>query len=125
MIKRVSSFFSGNSIANASNNNLKPNEKCTRPKKIMINEEILQREYEVSSAKSTNVANDLKRYIKKRYIPNKNNLKRLFFNFFPIIEWLPKYKFKEYFLRDLIGGLTLGIVLIPQTMGYSLNGVNV
>ena len=89
----------------------------------ILNEEILQRDYGAQESNGTNMLNDLGHYIKKKYTPNRQNIVYWFFNFFPIIQWLPKYKFKEYFLKDLIGGVTLGIVLIPQTMGYSLNGV--
>jgi hypothetical protein len=89
----------------------------------VLNEEILQRDYGVQESNSNNTLNDLGHYMKKKYTPNRKNIVHWFLNFFPIIQWLPKYKFKEYFLKDLIGGVTLGIVLIPQTMGYSLNGV--
>ena len=37
----------------------------------------------------------------------------------PIVEWLPKYK-KSDFKGDLIAGLTVAIMLIPQGMAYAL-----
>uniref|UniRef100_A0A914YD93 SLC26A/SulP transporter domain-containing protein n=1 Tax=Panagrolaimus superbus TaxID=310955 RepID=A0A914YD93_9BILA len=37
----------------------------------------------------------------------------------PILEWLPKYDFKKCFFRDLIGGLTVGIMHVPQGMAYA------
>ncbi|WP_411031203.1 SulP family inorganic anion transporter [Spongiimicrobium sp. 3-5] len=39
--------------------------------------------------------------------------------FFPFLGWLPQYK-KCYFPRDLVAGLTVGIVLIPQGMAYAM-----
>ncbi|WP_298473105.1 sulfate permease [uncultured Maribacter sp.] len=39
--------------------------------------------------------------------------------FFPILEWLGNYK-KGYFFSDLIAGLTVGIILIPQGMAYAM-----
>lgn len=39
--------------------------------------------------------------------------------FIPILEWLPKYK-RKYFRGDLIAGLTVGVMLIPQGMAYGL-----
>lgn len=39
--------------------------------------------------------------------------------FLPILEWLPRYK-KEYISGDLVAGLTVGIMLIPQGMAYAM-----
>lgn len=39
--------------------------------------------------------------------------------FFPIIDWLPKYK-KSYLAGDFSAGITVGIMLIPQGMAYAL-----
>lgn len=38
---------------------------------------------------------------------------------FPILDWLPKYN-KEFLRDDIVGGLTVGIVLIPQGIAYAL-----
>ncbi len=37
----------------------------------------------------------------------------------PILDWLPKYK-KSYLKNDIVGGITIGIVLIPQGIAYAL-----
>lgn len=39
--------------------------------------------------------------------------------FFPFIVWLRNYK-KEYLSPDLIAGITLGTVLVPQSMAYAM-----
>ena len=39
--------------------------------------------------------------------------------FIPILQWLPNYK-KGNFLKDLIAGLTVGIILVPQGMAYAM-----
>ncbi len=39
--------------------------------------------------------------------------------YFPILEWLPKYK-KAYLAGDFSAGITVGIMLIPQGMAYAL-----
>lgn len=40
-------------------------------------------------------------------------------SFVPILEWLPTYK-KSYIGSDLLAGLTVGVMLIPQGMAYGL-----
>lgn len=39
--------------------------------------------------------------------------------FFPFLQWVATYK-KSYFSKDLIAGLTVGIVLVPQAMAYAM-----
>ncbi|NKI30901.1 sulfate permease [Croceivirga thetidis] len=39
--------------------------------------------------------------------------------YFPIIDWLPKYK-KSYLSGDISAGITVGVMLIPQGMAYAL-----
>ncbi|XP_066473114.1 sulfate anion transporter 1 [Tiliqua scincoides] len=40
--------------------------------------------------------------------------------FFPVLQWLPKYKCKEYIWGDIMSGLVIGIILVPQAIAYSL-----
>ena len=37
---------------------------------------------------------------------------------FPIITWIHRYNL-QWLLRDLIAGLTVGVVVVPQSMGYA------
>ncbi|XP_014287071.1 solute carrier family 26 member 10 [Halyomorpha halys] len=46
-----------------------------------------------------------KHYIKKRI---------------PILDWLPKYKWKEYFIRDLSCGFTIACIHVPQSLAFSM-----
>lgn len=39
--------------------------------------------------------------------------------YIPIVDWLPNYK-KGNLLNDLIGGFTVGIILVPQGMAYAM-----
>ncbi len=39
--------------------------------------------------------------------------------FIPFLDWVSKYK-KGYLLKDLIAGLTVGVILIPQGMAYAM-----
>ena len=38
---------------------------------------------------------------------------------FPFLQWLPTYK-KGWFTQDLVAGLTVGILLVPQGMAYAM-----
>ena len=38
---------------------------------------------------------------------------------FPVLDWILKYK-PEYFKNDLVAGITVAILLIPQGMAYAL-----
>uniref|UniRef100_A0A914WW38 STAS domain-containing protein n=1 Tax=Plectus sambesii TaxID=2011161 RepID=A0A914WW38_9BILA len=40
-------------------------------------------------------------------------------NFIPILQWLPKYKWREDSSHDIVAGLTIGIMNIPQGMAYA------
>lgn len=39
--------------------------------------------------------------------------------FLPFLQWLAEYK-KSYLLKDIVAGLTVGIVLVPQGMAYAM-----
>ncbi|XP_056899465.1 sulfate transporter [Takifugu flavidus] len=40
--------------------------------------------------------------------------------FLPILKWLPRYRLKEWLLGDVMSGLIVGILLVPQSIAYSL-----
>ncbi|KAK6039234.1 hypothetical protein COOONC_23261 [Cooperia oncophora] len=49
---------------------------------------------------------------------------KVLLDFVPILKWLPQYNVKNNLVRDIIGGLTVGIMHVPQGMAYaSLAGV--
>ncbi|GMR54026.1 hypothetical protein PMAYCL1PPCAC_24221, partial [Pristionchus mayeri] len=41
-------------------------------------------------------------------------------SFVPILQWLPQYNFRENLVADLIGGITTGIMHVPQGLAYSV-----
>ncbi|KAF7633008.1 Sulfate permease family protein 3 [Meloidogyne graminicola] len=49
----------------------------------------------------------------------KENIKKVIFKILPILDWLPNYKFKKYLQCDIITGLTVGIMVVPQGMAYA------
>ena len=36
----------------------------------------------------------------------------------PIVQWLPRYNYR-WIVNDVVAGLTLGIMLIPQSLAYA------
>ncbi|XP_004631349.1 sulfate transporter [Octodon degus] len=46
--------------------------------------------------------------------------KNRIFGFFPVLQWLPKYDLKKNILGDMMSGLIVGILLVPQSIAYSL-----
>ncbi|KFP25382.1 Sulfate transporter, partial [Colius striatus] len=43
-----------------------------------------------------------------------------FCRLFPVLDWLPRYNIKKQLLGDVVSGLLVGIVAIPQSISYSL-----
>lgn len=46
--------------------------------------------------------------------------KNTIFGFLPVLQWLPKYDLKKNILGDVMSGLIVGILLVPQSIAYSL-----
>lgn len=44
---------------------------------------------------------------------------QLIFKFFPFLSWLKDYK-RENLIRDFLAGVTISVVLIPQSMSYAM-----
>ncbi|CAB3398583.1 unnamed protein product [Caenorhabditis bovis] len=61
--------------------------------------------------------------IAKRYVSpfmSITNFRKFIFDLIPILKWLPEYDWKSNFLSDLIGGLTVGIMHVPQGIAYAV-----
>ena len=39
---------------------------------------------------------------------------------FPIISWLPNYSWRSELISDIVSGLTIGVLQIPQGMAYAM-----
>ncbi len=47
-------------------------------------------------------------------LKRKKFYKRFLYNHFPTIDWITKYKLKSYLTADILAGLIVGIMNIPQ-----------
>ncbi len=45
---------------------------------------------------------------------------KILYEHLPILDWLPKYNLKSFLIADVFAGLIVGIMNIPQGMGYAL-----
>ncbi|XP_037017830.2 sulfate transporter [Artibeus jamaicensis] len=51
---------------------------------------------------------------------NPTKAKDTIFGFLPVLRWLPKYDLKKNIIGDVMSGLIVGILLVPQSIAYSL-----
>ncbi|KAG8578603.1 hypothetical protein GDO81_010556 [Engystomops pustulosus] len=58
--------------------------------------------------------------IRKTCSCSTNKAKDALLSFLPVLQWLPKYKLREYLLGDAMSGLIVGVLLVPQSIAYSL-----
>ncbi|KAI8511281.1 hypothetical protein Bbelb_103810 [Branchiostoma belcheri] len=58
--------------------------------------------------------------LKSHFRCSTDRVKRVLFSTLPILSWLPKYEVRENIVSDLIAGITVGIMHIPQGMSYAL-----
>jgi hypothetical protein len=42
------------------------------------------------------------------------------FSFFPILQWLPTYNWRANLPADVVAGVTVAIMHVPQSMGYAM-----
>ena len=51
-------------------------------------------------------------------VPNGRQVGQYFYNLFPFLRWAPRYNL-QWFLGDLVAGITIGAVVVPQGMAYA------
>ncbi|KRZ90488.1 Prestin [Trichinella sp. T8] len=61
----------------------------------------------------------VKEKVRKNFYCNRERLLGIFYTFFPIFQWLPKYEWKRYFVSDLLAGITVGVMSVPQGMAFA------
>ena len=60
----------------------------------------------------------VKNWLKSKIRNPKDGIKNYFLSFFPFLTWIYRYNF-TWFWGDLIAGLTVGAIVIPQSMAYA------
>ncbi|KAG9480606.1 hypothetical protein GDO78_012196 [Eleutherodactylus coqui] len=68
----------------------------------------------------TKILKSLKTKLRSNCACSTRRAKKTFTGFFPVFRWLPKYNFKENTWGDMMSGLIIGIILVPQAIAYSL-----
>ncbi|NWT01556.1 S26A3 protein, partial [Mionectes macconnelli] len=46
--------------------------------------------------------------------------KKIALRFFPVISWLPQYRFREWILSDIVSGINTGLVAVLQGLAFAL-----
>ncbi|KAM7418168.1 hypothetical protein PAMA_017696 [Pampus argenteus] len=60
------------------------------------------------------------RRLRKHCSCTSNKAKSKLLAFVPILKWLPRYQLRDWLLGDVMSGLIVGILLVPQSIAYSL-----
>lgn len=89
-----------------------PAEDGAHQREPLILERVSKRSQSWSSAAS--------RRLRKHCSCTSQRAKAKVLGFFPILTWLPRYQFKEWILGDIMSGLIVGVLLVPQSIAYSL-----
>ncbi|XP_015226965.1 PREDICTED: sulfate transporter [Cyprinodon variegatus] len=58
--------------------------------------------------------------VKKHCSCSPEKVKSKILGFVPILKWLPRYKLRDWILGDIMSGVIVGILLVPQSIAYSL-----
>lgn len=76
--------------------------------------EKLNERYNIDDNFSQRPLRDTWNYVKKYYKPTPEFFKRQLFKRIPFVDWIREYNLREWALSDIISGITIGIVHIPQ-----------
>nr|BAT18318.1 solute carrier family 26 (sulfate transporter), member 6 [Callorhinchus milii] len=102
--------------ANSSDPNVRLRQNTYHVERELLSVETL----EVLTKRSEKVEVPIQDRLKKHLECSQSKAKSLLFRFIPILVWIPKYPYKDWLLNDIISGLSVGIMQLPQSMAYAL-----
>jgi hypothetical protein len=79
----------------------------------ILNEKILKDRYTFDKLESDDALKSTGRYCMKYYKPSRTCFSNYMLDRIPFLRWIRQYDPKECLLKDIIAGLTIGIVHIP------------
>ncbi|XP_012576021.1 PREDICTED: testis anion transporter 1 isoform X1 [Condylura cristata] len=90
-------------------------------KRDVYNEETFQQQHRTKISSSRNLDIDIttfRHHVQCRCSSQK--FLRCILTLFPFLEWVCLYRFKDWLLGDLLAGLNVGLVQVPQVLSFSL-----
>ncbi|CAI5453459.1 unnamed protein product [Caenorhabditis angaria] len=88
-----------------------------------MNQIQFDQQFDYNKPKTENVLKKrVKKFVRRYYEPFTScQLFKIFIlDLIPILKWLPNYDFKANLLADFVGGLTVGVMHVPQGVAYAL-----
>ena len=108
------------------NNQLEENEEKVEIENVVnlerkvYNQKNFSKEHPSDEYVGFNLSETFREMYIKHLKPGKHCVRKNIENRLPCIKMIRTYRFKEYLIADLLAGLTVGIMHIPQGMAYSL-----
>lgn len=81
----------------------------------ILNDIEFNKKYQTNRIESDNIVKSGIKHVSKHYKPSGECTKSFILARFPIFTWLLSYNLKENMVNDIISGITIGIVHIPQS----------
>lgn len=81
----------------------------------ILNDIEFNKKYQTNRIQSGNIIKSGINHVKKHYRPSKQCTINFLLARFPLFSWLFKYDIKQNIVSDIISGITIGIVHIPQS----------